>query len=203
MSENRIAASGILRRGAGKPPKGNAASQSVFGRWYAMAQLLTLDGKRSRTLFAGCLVLPFIVGAFASFFLYNADAVYANLKKPEFSPPYALLTPSAAVLALLTGYASYRVAVRGTDRCDVRLSIVLYAAHLIIAFAWPVLFFGFEKQSLALYVLFVLLILLTACIYSFVRVDETAAYLLLPGFAGWCYLTAVNYGVVLLQKISS
>lgn len=165
-----------------------------------MTRLLIIDGKRSRLLFAGCLILPFIIGIFSSFFLYDAPDIYANLRKPAFSPPYWLIISLLPVISLFTGYASYRVAVSGTHRHDVRIAITFYAAYLVTAFAWPALFFGFENQGLALYVLFVILMLQTASIYSFLYVDKISAYLLLPGFTFWCYITIVNYGITLMQK---
>jgi len=166
-------------------------------------KLMTVNGNRSRPLFAGCLVLPLAVWAFDCYFLYNAQNLYDSLQKPVFAPPYPILIPAAAALSLLMGYASYRVAVHKPGRRGIRVCLVLYAAHLVTSFAWPVIFFGFENPGLALYVLFALLILLVACVYSFVRVDAAAAYLLLPAFAFWCYVTAVNYGIVLFQRMQA
>ncbi|HDR73965.1 MAG TPA: tryptophan-rich sensory protein [Methanoculleus sp.] len=124
---------------------------------------------------------------------------YAQLVKPEISPPSFVFAPAWTTLYILMGIALYLVWMEGTDRPDVRGALAIFGVQLVLNFLWSFLFFGLESPLLGLIDIAVLWLAIVATIAAFVRVNRTAAYLLIPYLLWVSFATYLNYSILVLN----
>ena len=73
------------------------------------------------------------------------------LTKPPLSPPNWVFAPVWTSLYLMMGIASYRIyTARGVKQSRREAVLLLYAAQLVLNFAWSVLYFSWHRITLAL-----------------------------------------------------
>ncbi|KAM3957272.1 translocator protein [Aphomia sociella] len=119
---------------------------------------------------------------------------YDNLKKPKWIAPKCVFGPTWAVLYSSMGYASYLVweeCADNTERAILPLS--LYGGQLLLNWSWTPIFFGLKDLKLAFIELSVLTGAAVATTISFVYVNRTAAWLMVPYLAWLGYASSVNY----------
>ncbi len=124
---------------------------------------------------------------------------YEGLAKPPFLPPNAAFGPAWTVLYVLMAAAIYRV-LASPPTPDRRRAILAHAVQLALNCLWSFAFFGARAPGLALGVIVALLAAIVWTIVAFRRVDETAAFVLLP-YLGWVtFATYLNAGVWYLNR---
>jgi len=115
---------------------------------------------------------------------------YMELKQPPFNPPGYVFGPVWTLLYAGMGYASYRVWTIGLSSLDpvkrdaARHGATLYTIQLALNLLWMPLFFGLKRPIEATVDVVTLLgttIYLTS-VWS--KVDNVAAYLMIP-YLGW------------------
>lgn len=80
-----------------------------------------------------------------------------------------------------------------------KIPLALYGSQLILNGLWPVVFFYFKQQFLALVEIAILDVLIIATAISFWTVNSAAGWLLIP-YAAWSlFATLLNYSVWLLN----
>jgi len=120
---------------------------------------------------------------------------YADLNKPDFTPPGWVFGPVWAALYTLMGIASLRIWEKRHVDESARKALALYGVHLFFNALWSILFFGLENPGLALIELVALWGMVLWLIVFFFRIDRYASYLLIP-YAVW-----VSFAVVLNYQI--
>ncbi|KAG0307921.1 hypothetical protein BGZ98_009487 [Dissophora globulifera] len=126
---------------------------------------------------------------------------YQTLKKPDWAAPACAFAPAWTVLYLSVGYASHLVALRTgpntvpSIRCMAKTGLGIYAANMVLNFAWSPLMFWKQKIGAALVTAGGLTTSAIAMTYYFFKADQCAGYLTLPYVAWLGYATALNYDI--------
>lgn len=135
----------------------------------------------------GFVGLCLLVGAADGALVTRAiDTWYASLTQPPGTPPAWMFPPVWTALYVMIGVAGWLVWHRSGAARPVRLWGWQLAANAL----WAPAFFGLHNPPLALAIMLVLLVLIGVTIRSFVRLNRTAAWLMLPylvwtGFAAY------------------
>lgn len=137
--------------------------------------------------------LPNAVGMVAS--LATMPAVrswYADLAKPNYTPPNWIFAPAWLVLYTMMGFAFFRIWNRSEDRRAV-FACWFYIVHLVFNGLWPLLFFGLHSPFWALIDIILLCLMIIVMFFLFFAVDRKAAYLLIPYWLWVAFAASRNY----------
>jgi translocator protein len=124
---------------------------------------------------------------------------FGALRKPPGTPPPAVFGPAWGTLYLLMGVAAWLVWREGLTRQSA-LALGLFAAQLVLNFAWSLIFFGQHRLGAALLEIAVLWLTILLTIIAFWRVRRAAGALLVPYLAWVSFATYLNAGVWWLQR---
>jgi tryptophan-rich sensory protein len=156
---------------------------------------------RSVVLAAICILIPLVSGAIVGMLtMSGVTDWYTTLNKPWFTPPDSVFGPVWTILYILMGISLYLVLSQGWENETVKTGSILFGAQLGVNLLWSLIFFGLHSPPAALACIVVLLALIIATIMTFYRVSKPAAVLLVPYLAWVCIATALNAGVVFLNK---
>ncbi len=125
---------------------------------------------------------------------------YAGLAKPWFTPPNWLFGPAWTLLYLLMTYAFWRILTFGRPPADKRVAILAYLAQIFLNGLWSFAFFGWRSAGAGLVVVAALWLAIVATIVAFARLDRAAAWLLAPYLAWTSFASALNAGILLLNR---
>ena len=149
--------------------------------------------------FIVALLLPLAAGAIGSLATNSEiQTWYADLAKPSFNPPNWVFGPVRTVLYILQGIAFYLVI--NQNRKSKKLAGWLFVLQLIANLGWSLIFFGAHSPTWALVDIVVLWSLIVATIYAFWGIRPLAAKLLTPYLAWVTFATALNIGVIVLNR---
>ena len=124
---------------------------------------------------------------------------YATLTKPVFTPPNWLFGPVWTLLYILMGYAMHRVWVSKTDARQKRRVAQLFLFQLLLNFLWSYLFFGQQNIIASCIEIVVLWSVIAVLIRAVLRVERTAALLLVPYFLWTSFAMVLNYSLWILN----
>lgn len=131
------------------------------------------------------ILIPLGVGFLASLFTRNAMNIYQEINQPPLTPPGAIFPIVWTVLYILMGVALYRVRSSRARLVEKQKGYRAFALQLIFNFLWSIIFFNLGAYTFAAIWLVALIVLILINIIYFYRVDDVAAYLLLP-YLIWC-----------------
>jgi len=139
-----------------------------------------------------------IAGFVGSIFTTNSIPTwYASLNKPPFNPPNWIFGPVWITLYTLMGISIYLIF---TSKSKQKKSlIVLYFVHLAVNTTWSVVFFGLQDVLLALITISLLWGMIAILVFKFYKINENAAYLLIPYLTWVSFATILNYNIWLLN----
>lgn len=120
----------------------------------------------------------------------SSDPWYRGLAKPSWTPPGWAFPVAWTTLYLLMGVALARLV-----RRRAWAAVALFAAQLLVNYAWTPVFFGWRAVGPALAVIATLDVLVLATVRAAYRVDRASAYLLLPYVAWLALATALNASI--------
>lgn len=140
----------------------------------------------------GCLLVGYFGTIFTTLSLYTW---YANLIKPPFNPPGYLFGPVWTILYVLMGISFYLVWKKGVASKRNREAVYTFIVQLGLNALWTPVFFGFRNTFWGLIVLIILLVYIVKTILAFLKINKTAAYLLLPYLIWVCFATILNFSV--------
>lgn len=131
-------------------------------------------------LFLSSITLSLSAGFLGSIFTTRSIPTwYANLNQPTFTPPNWIFAPVWTFLYILMGISLYLILVN-KKRKEKPLAIKLYLVQLILNTLWSIIFFGAHSLGLALLEIILLWVIIILTIYQFQKLDQNAAWLLLP-----------------------
>ena len=116
---------------------------------------------------------------------------YAQLQKPNITPPDWVFGPVWTILYLLMGISVFIVWNKGLDYPKVKQALGLFLIQLALNAAWTPLFFGFHLILAAFIEIMLLWLAILATLLAFKCISARASMLLLP------YLIWVGYAVIL------
>jgi len=134
------------------------------------------------------------VGSFAV--TQSIDTWYANLVKPQFTPPDSFFGPIWTILYILMGIALYLVWIEDKKRKKVTSALKIFSAQLLLNILWSIIFFGLHSPIGALIEIVSLWLAILLTITRFSRISSAAAWLLIP------YLVWVTYAAILNAAIA-
>ncbi len=146
----------------------------------------------------GWLLFSFAASAVGAIASVNAPDFYAELIRPEWSPPAWLFGPVWTVLYALMAIAAWLVW-REKGFAGARLAMGLFVAQLIVNALWSWLFFAWQQGTMALVDIGLLWGLIVATIVAFWRIKPAAGLLLTPYLAWVSFAAALNFALVRLN----
>ncbi|HEY4344208.1 MAG TPA: TspO/MBR family protein [Parvibaculum sp.] len=130
----------------------------------------------------------------------NIDTWYAGIAKPELTPANWVFPIVWNFLFFLIGIAGW-LAWRAAGSLNAAgAALALFAAQLMLNFAWSVLFFGLHSPGLAVFEIFALDATVAATAFVFWPLSRLAALLLLPYLAWSLFATYLTIAVWLLNR---
>jgi len=148
-------------------------------------------------LVAAAMVAAGGVGSLAT--LPNIPTWYAALHKPVFTPPNAVFGPVWTLLYVLMAMAFWRVLTLPSAPGK-RVAVIAFTIQIVLNGLWSVAFFGLHAPFAGLVVIALLDVAVVATVVTFARLDRTAALLLAP-YGVWIgFATALNTGILLLNR---
>ena len=120
---------------------------------------------------------------------------YAQLQKPNFTPPDWVFGPAWTILYLLMAISVFLVWNKGLDYPKVKQALGLFLLQLALNGIWTPLFFGFHLIMAAFIEIILLWLAILATLLAFKRISYRASMLLLP------YLIWVGYAAILNGSI--
>ena len=116
---------------------------------------------------------------------------YAQLTKPDWTPPNGVFGPVWTILYGMMAVAAWLVwKDRGISRA--RLGLGLFGLQLALNVAWSWLFFGLQRPGTAMVEITLLWAAILATIIAFRRVCQVAGTLLLPYLMWVTFAAALN-----------
>ena len=138
-----------------------------------------------------CILLPLLIGGLSGYATASGINIwYMGLNKPFFNPPNYLFGPVWSMLYILMGISFYRI-LQSQDSELKRKAILIFCIQLILNFCWSFLFFRFQMLAISFIEIIIMWISIATMIYTFTKIDKTAAYLQIP------YLLWVSFASVL------
>ena len=136
------------------------------------------------------LVLSFITAAVGSAASIQAASFYAELVRPEWSPPGSVFGPVWTLLYTLMGISAWLVwRVNGFSRAAIALTFFL--SQLALNALWSWLFFYWQLGGVAFAEIILLWFFIAFTLAAFWRIHKLAAALLVP------YLLWVSFAALL------
>ena len=155
---------------------------------------------KSISKFIVCLVICF--GAAAVGGLFTAMSVntwYAQIIRPDFSPPNWVFAPVWNVLYFLMSVALYQVWVSEKQKYK-NIAIAAFTGQLLLNVAWSAVFFGLRSPVAGFFVIIILLMAIIFTIFTFYRISEKTAWLLFPYLAWVSFASYLNYYLMILNR---
>lgn len=148
---------------------------------------------------AACIAAPLAVGGLAAVLTKDNMVMFELINKPPLSPPGWLFPVAWTILYILMGLASYWAFSSNASEKAKRAGLLYYALSLALNFAWPILFFNYDKYLIAFITLLFMWLFILLATVQFGKADKHAAlatlpYLLWTSFAGY-----LNLGIYLLN----
>ncbi|MDN4987720.1 tryptophan-rich sensory protein [Bradyrhizobium arachidis] len=120
---------------------------------------------------------------------------YAGLIKPPFNPPNWVFAPVWSVVYLLIALAGART----WGQSPYGVAMLLWAAQMLLNFAWSPVFFTWHRTGLALGIIVAMLLAIIGFIVECWLTDRTAAWLFVPYLAWVAFATLLNASIVMLN----
>jgi translocator protein len=121
---------------------------------------------------------------------------YPLLKKPSFNPPNWAFPLAWTTLFIFMGTAAGIIWSKiNNKKSEVEKALTFFIIQLALNALWSILFFGLQNPFLALIEIVLLWLLIYETYSKFIRIDKTAANLLIP------YLLWVGFAIILNANI--
>ncbi|MEO0198796.1 MAG: TspO/MBR family protein [candidate division WOR-3 bacterium] len=143
---------------------------------------------------------PLLIGVVGGIFTSSSvQTWYREISKPSFTPPSWVFGPAWTLLYILMGISFYLVWVKNFGG-RAQFILPLYAGQLLLNLLWSLFFFGLKNPLLGLFDIVFLWLLILLNVYNFWKVSLVSGVLLIPYLMWVTFATALNAGVVLLNK---
>jgi benzodiazapine receptor len=140
------------------------------------------------------LLITFAAGALGAVATSQAPEFYQGLMQPSWAPPSWLFGPVWSTLYVLMGIAVWLVW-RSREAASGHGPYVLYVVQLVANALWSWIFFAWHRGQWAFIEVLVLLALIIATMFSFARINRSAAWLLAPYAAWTAFASLLTYTV--------
>lgn len=129
----------------------------------------------------------------------NVD-IYKTLNLPPLSPPSFIFPIVWTVLFFLMGISAYLIYTSSASKVQKKKALTIYALQLSVNFFWSILFFNFNAYLLSFIWLLLLWLLILVMIYSFSKINKTAAILQIPYLLWVTFAGYLNLAIYFLNR---
>ena len=138
-----------------------------------------------------CILSPLLIGGISGYASASSINIwYMGINKPFFNPPNYLFGPVWTMLYILMGISFYRI-LQSQDSDIKTKAVMIFCVQMFLFFCWSFLFFKFQLLGISFVEIILMWISIATMIYTFSKIDKTAAYLQIP------YLLWVSFASVL------
>jgi translocator protein len=143
------------------------------------------------------IVIPLAVGGLSGFLTTSEiPGWYQTIIKPSWNPPSWIFAPVWTTLYILMGIALYLVwKNENVDSRIKRAAIILFAVQLILNFFWSLIFFKQHQIGWAFAEIMTMWIFIVLTIFAFAKVNNIAAWLLVPYISWVSFASILNYTI--------
>lgn len=151
------------------------------------------------------IAIPLLVGGLSAFLTKDAMMVFNTIKKPPLAPPGIAFPIAWTILYILMGIASYLIYNLDENKLissQVVLkknTLIIYVVQLIFNFFWSIIFFKFSMYKFAFVWLVALWILVFAFVKNAMKLNKTAACLMIPYLLWMTFAGYLNVMIVILN----
>lgn len=147
-----------------------------------------------------CITIPLMVGAISGIAtVSNIPTWYVTLNKPSFNPPNYLFAPVWTTLYVLMGISLFMI-LQATKSILKTQAIKAFSVQLVLNFCWSFLFFQFHTLGIALIEIIMLLCCILWMIFSFYKINKTAALLNIPYLLWVSFASILNASIYMLNN---
>lgn len=146
-----------------------------------------------------CIAIPLLVGILASLLTMKNMDLFGTVQKPPLAPPAWLFPVVWTILYVMMGIASYLIYSSFTDLNTKKDALCVYSLQLIFNFGWSLIFFNLQWFYAAFVWLIILWILILITILRFRKINQKAAWLLLPYLIWVTFAGYLNLGIAILN----
>jgi len=147
---------------------------------------------KDMTGLAAWLIVSFIPSLFGAFF--TPGPWYADLNKPEWTPPGYIFGPVWTLLYTTMGISAWLVWKQKQIR-PVRPALAWFVLQLLFNALWSWIFFGLHNPGLALIEIIILWISIIVTLFAFLRIHRPAGLLLMPYLLWVSFASVLNYSI--------
>jgi tryptophan-rich sensory protein len=142
------------------------------------------------------IAIPLLIGlSGGAFTAAEIPYWYAGLIKPSWNPPNWLFGPVWTTLYVLMGIALYLVWKSEAVQAVKQTAFILFAVQLTLNFFWSIIFFNQHQIGWAMAEIIVLWVFILLTIFSFSKINNTAAWLLVPYISWVSFAAILNYTI--------
>ncbi|MFZ1530447.1 MAG: TspO/MBR family protein [Ferruginibacter sp.] len=123
---------------------------------------------------------------------------YQTIQKPSWNPPNWIFGPVWTVLYILMGIAA--ALVWHSRSADKKIALALFAFQFVLNLLWTYIFFGMHNLQLALIEIMLLSVSIAITLYWFLKVNKTAAVLLLPYLMWVSFASSLTYTIFIMNS---
>lgn len=141
------------------------------------------------------IIITFLIGSFFSFFTNNSS-FYKTLEKPIDIPSF-VFPVVWSILYLLMAISAYQISESKNPNKDEAL--MLYYIQLVVNSLWTLFFFGFKLYLFSFFWIIFLIILVSATIYEFYKINKISGCLNIPYLLWLVFAAYLNYMIYYLN----
>lgn len=125
---------------------------------------------------------------------------YNGVIMPIWKVPVYFFGSVWTILYFLMGISIWIIWISGNHKAMKRYTALIFGLQLFLSALWAILFFNFHAQSLALFIILLLIVFLVFCIIEFFKISKVAAFLLTPSFLWVCFEAVLNFKILFLSN---
>jgi benzodiazapine receptor len=142
------------------------------------------------------IVICQLAGFIGSFATRSSVATwFRTLEKPSFNPPPQVFAPVWITLYVLMGISFFLIWKKGTGNADIKYAMTIFIVQLVLNSLWSLVFFGLHSISGGMIVIIILWFLILTTIFSFYKISQPAAYLLIPYILWVSFASILNFAI--------
>lgn len=155
--------------------------------------------KRKWKVYVFWILICEAVGIISGLLSREGIAIYnTTVMKPAFTPPSWIFPVVWTILFAIMGISAARISLAAPSKAR-SVGLNVFVTQLIVNFFWPLFFFNLQAFGFAFIWLILLWILVFVTILTFWRIDQTAAWLLVPYLAWLTFAAILNAAVWLMN----
>lgn len=145
--------------------------------------------------------IPLLVGGLSGFFtVTGVESWYQTIDRPSWNPPNWIFGPVWTALYILMGVALFLVWKDKSAGGVKKFALLLFVVQMLLNFFWSIIFFSLQQPGWAFAEIVLLWLFILITIFAFARLNNMAAWLLVP-YVSWVSFAAIlNFTIWQLNR---